>query len=77
MNSPYHLTYLQVFLPALFVVAGMLVATMFPPTGDPKPLSLVPTLLSQICGGAWSPSTIPYANTARVSGATNFINRFV
>eukprot|EP00048_Salpingoeca_helianthica_P013328 m.199069 g.199069 ORF g.199069 m.199069 type:complete len:2327 (-) comp15490_c4_seq4:26-7006(-) len=51
----------QVLLPALFVLIGMLVATSFPPEGDPKPLTLEPSLLAQLCGGSFSRTTVPYA----------------
>eukprot|EP00048_Salpingoeca_helianthica_P013329 m.199157 g.199157 ORF g.199157 m.199157 type:complete len:2398 (-) comp15490_c4_seq8:19-7212(-) len=50
----------QVFLPALFVLIGMLVATSFPPAGDPTPLTLEPSLLAQMCGGSYSRTTVPY-----------------
>ena len=63
-------------LPAAFVLAGMLVATAFPPAGDPVPLNLEPSVLSQICGGVWSATNIPYAVSDHSPAVTSFTSRF-
>jgi hypothetical protein len=49
----------QVFLPALFVLIGMLVATSFPPATDPAPLTLDASLLAQMCGGSFARTNVP------------------
>lgn len=52
----------QILLPAIFVAIGMIVATAFPPRGNPPPLVLTPDVFARPCSGVTLQTTLPYVN---------------